>query len=274
MENIKILFTTFVGFSLLLSGCNEDTTNDTNTPPSKEDITIPVVVTPPTPVSSPYKSAGWYAKTEVAAVASDGTVYKHKTAGIFGELVQSSDEKDQHDIPGYDAALLQVIFLPSYSSDTVVGYFSEYKYFDVNSTDDKKVWTFQVKNQNTVDLSGQKITINLNGVYDVEYRDDRAKIEYLESEIIDTDKVAQLTLIDIDFQRSYSVDQIVDANLSMIDASGNPVHTRTFKWIYGTVDATDYATLAPQRASGRISTPEFTVTTTEQSFGKFGLPPK
>jgi len=286
MNKINMLIlTTLTGLSILLSGCSDTDEaskgegsvpikEDVKPPSKKDDIAVPPVVIP-TPIPNPYKVAGWYAKTEVTAIDSDGTVYQHKTAGVFGELVQSSDAQDQHDIPGYAPALFQVIFLPEFSTDTSTGYFSEYKNFDENSTNDKKVWTFQIKNQNTVDLSGDKIAINLNGIYDVKYRDDRGKVEFLESTITSSDKLDKLTLVDVDFQVEYSISQLANANLKMTDGAGTPVHTRTFRWVFGSVDSADYAALpAPRKSAGRVSSSDFTLATKTEKTGKFGVPPR
>ena len=269
------MLTTLTGLSLLLSGCSDSDGFSGSPSLEKDDNEESPIVTPPAPIPDPYKSAGWYAKTEVKAIASDGTVYEHKTAGVFGALVQSSDAKDRHDIPGYAPALFQVIFLPEFSTDTSIGYFSEYKNFDENATNAKKVWTFQIKNQNTVDLSGDKIAITLNGVYNVKYRDDRGKVEFLESKTTSTDKLGKLTLIDVDFQVHYSVSQLANANLTMTDSAGNPVHTRTFRWVLGSVETTDYTALpAPKRSAGRAGSSDFTLATKTEETGKFGLPPK
>ena len=277
MDNIKILvLSTVIGLNFLLTGCSDSDgfSSSQASLQEKDDTTSPVVGTP-APAIDPYRRAGWFARTGVQATDSTGTTYEHRSAGVFGALVQSSDGEDQHDVPGYGAALLQVIFLPDFSTDTVAGYYSEYKYFDLNDTGIKKSWTFQVKNQNTVDLSGQKIVIDLQGAYDVTYRDDRGQVEFRESSDINTSILSALTLVDVDYQTSYTVSELPDLNLTMNDASGTPVHTRTFRWVYGAVDTADYAVLpAPRRAAARVSITDFQTTTVNQASGKFGLPPQ
>jgi len=274
MNKIKIFtLATVVGLSLLVSGCSDS--DGYSTYPTKDDSENPPVIGPPTPAPDPYKSAGWFARTEVKAVDANGVVYEHKTAGVFGALVQSDDAKDQHDIPGYGPALFQVIFLPAFSTDMTAGYFSEYKKFDENSTQEKKVWTFQVKNQTSVDLSGEKFVIDLEGAYDVKYRDDRGHVEFEESSDVNTTILDRLMLIDVDNQTSYGVSELSGLELRMNDADGNPVHTRTFRWVLGSVDAADYAALpAPRRAAGRVASSEFEPEESATKSGKFGLPPQ
>jgi len=258
MKTKKLLLSAITFLAFLTSGCDENTMKDGGDVPT---------VTPPVKVD-PYKTAGWYGKTEVSATAADGKVYSHKSAGVFGELVQSSDDKDKHDIPGYGAAILQVIFVPEFTTDMDVGYFSDYKKYDEAGTP-KKVWTFQVKNQQIVDLSSAPIIINLNGVHDVQYRDDRGRVEYKESSTIDQAKVDELRLVDVDNNNSYTVNELAIANLTM-----QGLHTRTFRWVLGSVDSSDYNALpSAQRASARVASSDFQVVPVRVDGGKFGLPP-
>ena len=251
----------------MITGCSQSdgfSSSEVNTDDTDIETLNPSV---PSLAPNPYKPAGWYAKTEVSATASNGRVYQHTTAGVFGELKQSEDGQDQHDVPGYGAAILQVIMVPDFTTNMTVGYFSDYKKYEENSTT-KKVWTFQVKNQYAVNLADAPITIDIKGVYDVEYRDDRGKVEYKESTQVDTDKRNKLTLIDVDNAKEYTVIQLSSANLTM-----QGVHTRTFRWVKGTVDNTDYEPLSsPQRAAGRQIVSEFT--TAPETTSKFGDSPQ
>ena len=260
----KIVLSGIVALLFVISGCSENDNIDstTKTPSTPTDpIELPAVV-------DPYQAAGWYGRTEVTATAPDGTTYSHKSAGVFGKLVQSSDEKDQHDIPGYGPALLQVIFIPDFSTDTTAGYFSEYKHYD--GTNAKASWTFQVKNQQDVDLSTAPITIKLSAVHDVRYRDDNGTVTYKESSESNITLLNQLTLVDVDNGIEYSASDLQTAFLNM-----NGKHTRTFRWVLGTVESTDYEPLAaPQRAAGRENTPEFKPAPARQNGRKFGLPPQ
>ena len=260
----KIVLSGIVALLFVISGCSE---NDNINSPTKMPSTPADPIEPPA-VVDPYQAAGWYGKTEVTATASDGTIYSHKSAGVFGKLVQSSDDQDQHDIPGYGPALLQVIFVPDFSADITAGYFSEYKHYD--GTNAKASWTFQVKNQQDVDLSTAPITINLPVVHDVRYRDDNGTVTYKESSESNITLLNQLTLVDVDNSTTYTITELESATLNM-----DSKHTRTFRWVLGTVESTDYEPLpAPQRAAGRENTPEFKPAPARQSGGKFGLPPQ
>jgi len=261
-----ILFITISSLVVLSTGCSKEEDDATDEKPSTE---VPTPQ-PPVVIPDPYHAAGWYARTEVYATASDGTIYSHTTAGIFGQLVQSSDDQDQHDIAGYGPAILQVIFIPEFSTDTTIGFFSEYKNYDENSSE-KKVWTFMVKNQNTIDLSDAPITISLEGTFDVKYRDDQGKIEYKESTSSDGNITTDLHLVDVDNAADYTLDELPTANLSM-----QGLHTRTFRWVLGDVDSIDYEPLpSAQLSAGRNgSLSDFKAAPTRTSGGKFGLPPQ
>ncbi len=267
MTNIKKAVLATVTLSLLITGCGEDDIKDVNNGVIQPEIRV--IPDPVVPTPDPYKSAGWYAKIEVSATDTDGKVYNHKTAGVFGELVQSQDTKDQHDIPGYGSAIFQVVFPQTEWADDNGDYFSNYQHFDENS-EQKRVWTFQIKNQQTVDLSNAPITINLAGVYDVEYRDDRGSVEYKESKDVNNTKRQTLNLVDVDNTTSYTIDELATANLTMGDK-----HTRTFRWVLGSVDSTDYEPLpTPQRSAARTATSDFQAAPAKKSGGKFGLPPQ
>ena len=224
----------------------------------------------------PNKTGGWYGRTVVSATGTDGTVYQHSTAGIFGELLDSDEAVDQHDIPGFGTAILQVVF-PQDGGD----FFSNYQSFDET---DKRTWEFQIKNQVTVDLKDAPITIALPEVKKVTYKKVKGQIIYGD-EIIDNSKKAELTLLDVDNATSYTVEQLASANLSM-----QGLHTRTFKWVLGAAEQSDYEsdiTVVSNNVniaadSMSISSDESTITAdgfdlasvkTAQAGGKFGLPP-
>lgn len=255
----QIILSTLTAVMIFLGGCGESNTTDINTN----------IETPQAPVN-PYKTAGWYGKTQVSATDTNGKVYKHSTAGVFGELVQSKNDQDQHDIPGYGATTFQVILLPDFSTDTTVGYFSDYREYDEHSAE-KQVWTFQVKNQQTVDLSNAPIHISLDGIHDVKYKDDNGSITYKESQETNQTILNDLHLVDVDNQTEYTVTQLQTANLAM-----DRQHTRTFRWVLGSVDSSDYEALpSPQRAAGRSAiASDFKAPTQQKNGGKFGLPPQ
>ncbi len=265
----KILLSGFIILTLLVSGCSESEDSTV-----KSDTTIDNPIEQPIAID-PYKTAGWYGKTVVHATAEDGKVYSHKSAGVFGELVQSSDDKDQHDIPGYGPAKLQIVFYKPEWGDNNGYYFSDYRSYDDNS---KQVWTFQVLNtyveknpDYSVDLSHAFVTISLPAIYDVRYKEDNGGITYKESSESNITLLNRLTLVDVDNNTAYSVSELQTASLNM-----DGKYTRTFRWVLGTVDQDDYTPLAaPQRASGRNSAiTAFDVELIQQNSGNFGLPPR
>ena len=238
----------------------------------------------PLPPVDPYKPAGWYGKTQVSATAADGTVYSHTTAGVFGELLQSEEDKDKHDILGYDTSILQVVFPQTEWEDDNGDYFSNYKYYDEYSME-KRVWTFQIKNQHTVDLSNAPISITLEGIYDVKYKEEEnGRVEYKESTDVNQTLLGTLHLVDVDNQAVYTVDELKTASLTM-----DGLHTRTFRWVMGTVEQDDYlplsktteATVSKMSAYSAEDTADTTETSdfivkpeSQSAGGKFGLPPQ
>jgi hypothetical protein len=286
MKNIKtntIIMSSLTVFALLtFVGCDSGSnsvdnlvTNSLITPDN------PVVTTPDTveepipeviePTLDSYKTAGWYGKTEVTATASDGKVYNHSTAGVFGELIQSDDAKDQHDIIGYGSAILQVVFPQTDWGDDNGDYFSDYKKYDEESNE-KRVWTFQIKNQHTINLASAPISIKLDGTYDVTYKEENGKVEFKTSKTVNTAKQDTLNLVDVDNSTSYTLEELRAANLNM-----DGLHTRTFRWVAGVVDAGDYTPLVTAKVSAEISSKQIDTATfeeTEEKIGKFGLPPQ
>ena len=276
---------------LLLSGCggedSSDVSGNINNPlvdikdPSLIDTDEPI--SDPKPPVDPYKPAGWYGKTQVSATAADGTVYTHTTAGVFGELLQSDEDKDKHDILGYETSILQVVFPQTEWEDDNGDYFSNYLNYDEYSAE-KRVWTFQIKNQHTVDLSNAPITINLEGVYDVKYKEENGRVEYKESTDVNQTLLGTLHLVDVDNQAVYTVDELKTASLTM-----DGLHTRTFRWVMGIVEQDDYLPLSKttEAAVSKMSVysaedPTETTDTSDFSLkpesqragGKFGLPPQ
>jgi len=181
------------------------------------------------------KEAGWYMRTRVSAIADDGTVYEHNSAGVFGKLKQSKFKKDRHDIPAYGPAVLQVVF-PHYNwgEEDSGDYWSDYRKYTKKGQNKRAVWTFQIKNQKTVNLSNAEIHIKLDDAIKVNYVKENGNIRYIES---GTDKTMKerFTLVDVDNHQTYSVDELEYANLSM-DSN----HTRTFRWVRGDVKKKDF----------------------------------
>jgi len=219
---------------------------------------------------------GWYARTIVSATAPDGKVYSHSTAGVFGTLIDSEDSLDKHDIPSYGPSTLQVIF-PQADKEGADsnGYFSEYQSFSKEDTG-KRTWEFQIKNQDYPDLSSAPIHISLKGVYDLTYKKTDGKISYEESTKENSTKAQELTLLDVDNANYYTLEDLKTANLSM-----DGKHTRTFKWVLGTVEQSDY-TAAAATEDDEATIKAFAVSNkandisarSVKSGGKFGLPPQ
>jgi len=181
------------------------------------------------------KYAGWYMRTTVKATTADGTVYRHNSAGIFGELKQSKFKRDKHDIPAYGPAVLQVVF-PHYNwGEKESGdYWSDYRKYKKRRADKRAVWTFQIKNQKTVDLSNADIEIALKGAQNVDFVKEKGQIRYIETDV-DSSKRDAFTLVDVDNNQTYSVDELKYANLSM-----DGKHVRTFRWVRGNVKERDF----------------------------------
>ena len=222
------------------------------------------------------KIGGWYGRTIVSAKASDGKVYIHKTAGVFGQLIDSKSERDRHDISALGTAILQVVFPHGDWAEKSGDYFSNYQRYTKDGTT-KKSWVFQVKNQRTVDLSDAPLTIKLDAIHKVTYKKVDGGITYYENGGEDKALLQKLTLIDVDNGKSYSVDELATANLTM-----GGKHTRTFKWVLGGVDASDFTVdsasitvKSDMKKSQDMTVDGFDRSTLAQQEqgGKFGLPP-
>jgi hypothetical protein len=177
--------------------------------------------------------AQWYARTTVSAVNPDTqTVISHKTAGVFGQLHESIDAKDPHDIIGMGTktATLEVIFPQSEWGSDNGDYFSDYH----SVKEGRDSWTFQVKNMynpdRPVDLKDEAITIALDGVYTVESTIANGSTRYSEKLNRADERLEELTLIDLDNGVAYAVSELLNAEITM-----DGLHTRTFKWVLGAV---------------------------------------
>ena len=254
MKNIIIIGLT----ALMLIGCNSSTDNSGEDNPIVKD-----------PIAK--SSQEWYMKTVAKATADDTTEYVHNTAGIFGELKESLNGKDRHDISGYGTGILQVVFPHTEWEEDNGDYFSDYRTFTAG--DGKKVWTFQIKNQRDVDLSHAPLQLLLYGPYDVSSTDENGRVTYEETLSNDTSKKTSITLIDVDNQIAYSYEELKTLQLNM-----DGLHTRTFRWVLGTVEHDDYAPLTTSVAAKSMSlkstTGTFKMSSETVSNSKFGLPPQ
>jgi len=263
--------------ALFTAGCNTGTTTETTTNTAVEERT-PVAVdeTASTSTFSPLmvEKAGWYLRTTATATLSDGTTLEHKTAGVFGELDESEEGKDRHDIASYGGAAFQVRFInEALGEDTQ--YYSDYRKYD--GTDKKQVWTFVIINQKvddtTPDLSDASLKIEVEQMREVFKKEgDPFYIEDLAKST--EDKRQQLTLVDVDNQKTYSYEAWETTTLSM-----GKLHTRTFRWVLGDVDQSD---MEPLTAKTEMSAASKTTRSVEDEFAvsktvatsTFGTPPE
>jgi hypothetical protein len=260
---------------LFTAGCNTGTTSTAN---AIVEDSAPVAVdeTDVESIPSPLmvQKAGWYLRTTAKATLSDGTTLEHKTAGVFGELDESEEGKDRHDIASYGGAAFQVRFInEALGEDTQ--YYSDYRKYD--GTDKKQVWTFVIINQKVDDTTPNLADANLK--IEVEQMREVFKKEgdpfYIENLAKSTeDKRQQLTLVDVDNQKTYSYEALKTTTLSM-----GGLHTRTFRWVLGDVDQSDMEPLTAETEmsaaskSARSVEDEFAVSKTA-STSTFGTPPE
>ena len=176
--------------------------NPENTPPAK-------------------KQAGWYMRTVAKATLADGTEYVHQTAGVFGKLDESTNDKDRHDIAsmGSEKSIFQILFVHPEWDDADATYFSDYRKFD----NAKQVWNFKVRNPSSVNLADADLSLSVEGMYTVYKGTNNV---YEEEKASDNSKKTSLLLVDVDNQRTYSYDELKQANLGM-----DGKHTRNFQWV-------------------------------------------
>ena len=260
----------------LLAACDGSSESSTTAQTVIEDSTTTETTNEDnatTEAAPDYKSAGWYGKTMISATTVDGTVYTHNTAGIFGELIGSTEAKDSNDVPGYGTALLQVVFPQTTWGDDNGDYFSDYQSF-IEGESPKRVWTFQIKNQKTVDLKDASIRITLDGIYDVTYLEENGRIAYKESTTVNTDRTNKLTLVDVDNHTTYTPAELKTADLSM-----DGLNVRTFRWVKGDIEESDYTPLTvvvpaqSAKVSGQETQSVYKETVQETDIG-FGRPPQ
>jgi len=239
---------------LIINGCD---TNNVKV----DDASEVVIPTPPVE-----KVSNWYMKTVVDTTLSDGRNYSYKKGGVFGELKESNDGKDRYDVLSYGTGVLKVVFPQTEWEENDGDYVSDYH--GVKKEGEKRVWTFQVKNQsNDVDLSHSPLKLSLDGPYDVLFTD----ISFKEKLSKDTSKKTSITLVDVDNQAEYSYAELQTANLTM-----DGLKTRTFRWVLGSEDPSDYdAVSSPETkvANFSVSPHSAKISATSNPNDKFGLPP-
>lgn len=178
--------------------------------------------------------AGWYMRIRASAMTSIGREFHHDSAGVFGELVQSKDKNDRHDIASYGAATFQVVF-PHYDWEELSGdYWSDYRPYRVDKADRRAVYTFQIRNQNTVDLSNASLKLFIDEAQNVNFYKENGQVTYVETNT-NAKMFEKFTLVDVDNQRTYAIDELENADFSM-----EGLHTRTFRMVRGEVRKKDF----------------------------------
>ncbi len=206
----------------------------------------------------PGEPVGWYMRTVLSTTLPGGKKIEHRTAGVFGELDESSDGLDRHDIEAYGKAEFQVRFINE-NLKAGVEYFSDYRAYDGNTS--TKVWTFLVRNQTGHDLSGAMFRIALEGPYDIYRKDDGRFVEVLSSH---HEFRRRFVLEDVDHGTVYRGEELFGMD-------GR--HTRTFRWILADEEWTPSPFPAKLRAAARVKVDEFDAGVKTGS-SKFGLPPE
>ena len=235
-----------------------------------EDVSEPVGYMPEEVLTVEEKVSNWYMKTIVDTTLLDGANYRYQKGGVFGELDKSSDGKDQYDVLSYGTGVVQVVFPQTEWEEMSGDYVSDYH--AIQKEGEKRVWTFQIKNQSSeIDLSNAPIKISLEGPYDVDFANVNGYVRFKEKLSEDVSKKTSIMLVDVDMQTAYSYAQLQTANLNM-----GGLKTRTFRWVLGTVDLSDYeAVISPESktvndsALSRINK----IGALADPNDKFGLPP-
>jgi hypothetical protein len=227
------------------NGCNSSSTTDETT-------------TQPTTVESKsLEPSGWYMRVIVQATDENDKVYIHNSAGVFGELDESLDGLDKHDIPAKGSAVLQVRFVND-NLDNTQGYYSDYRSYDNNKT--KESWDIVVINDDSnVDLSNAPIQLEIEAQKDI-YR--KANGLYTETPSPDKTKLDNLKIIDLDNQVVYSYNDLKNANLSM-----DGKKERKFRLILGNIKQDDKVSFETKN----ILTKSYKIQTPTKGFG---LPPE
>ena len=160
-------------------------------------------------------------RTVVTAITPGGEKYTHDSAGVFGELRESRYKKDRHDIASMGSGILQVLFTPRWEENNAT-YFSDYRKRKRGHKHKERVWSFQVVDQKSVDLSDAYWTSQ--GI--MERPSTRKRL------------FKRLKLVDVDNHQVYRATNLENVTFDM---DGN--HTRTFRWVIGRVKPMDYKPL-------------------------------
>jgi hypothetical protein len=236
----------------LMYGCQSSSTSVASGSSSDSGANLPA----PT-VSAKILPDGWYARATVTAITPEGKIYKHTTAGVFGELKDSNDAQDRHDIEAINSGVVQILFVNE-ELESDKKYYSDYR--ELNDTK-KESWTLVVSNISGEDISDADIKLDISSIYDV-FRQNNSYIEKVSD---NQAKLQKMTLIDLDNNQTYSIDELQDANLNM-----DGKKDRYFRLVLGDVAESD-KTLPKLTKSLRMSKQ---VTQVSKDADTFGLPPQ
>jgi len=234
----------------LMYGCQSGSTSVDAGSDSGENIPVPTV-------SNKILPDGWYARATVTAITPEGKIYKHTTAGVFGELKDSNDAQDRHDIKAIETGVVEILFVND-DLEPDKKYYSDYREF--NDTQ-KESWTLVVSNISGEDITNADIKLDISSIYDVFTQNNR----YVEKVSDDQSKLQKMTLIDLDNKQTYSIDELKDANLNM-----DGKKERYFRLVLGDVSESDKA--QPKVAKSLKISKQ--VTQVSSDADTFGLPPQ
>jgi len=190
-------------------------------------------------------------------LSPDSKIYKHTTAGVFGELKDSNDAQDRHDIEAMNSGVVQILFVNE-DIEADKKYYSDYR--ELNDTK-KESWTLVVSNISGEDISDADIKLDISSIYDV-FRQNNSYIEKVSD---NQAKLQKMTLIDLDNNQTYSIDELQDANLNM-----DGKKDRYFRLVLGDVSESDKA----QPKVIKILKMSKQVTQVSNDSDTFGVPPQ
>jgi len=205
--------------------------------------------------------AGWYMRTVVTAILPNGKVYKHDSAGVFGELDGSTDKRDNHDIESYGVGTLQIRFV-NLKVDFQKEYFSDYRSY--TEEDEKRTWEFFVTNETGDDLSNAELRIEVEPMKEVLKKEGENRYVSVDA-ASDEDKRNSLILVDIDNQKTYSYAEVKGHVFNM-----DGKKTRSFRWVLnGSVTSDDMKKIYKLESM----TTQASTIAQPTADSKFGLPP-
>ena len=152
------------------------------------------------------------------------------------------------------------------SGSFIAGADTSYVTYDNDEdSSDKQVWTFQLKAART---SNFPITISLDGLYDVTYLEDDERVLFKDEKSNDNSRLDSLHLVDVDNGKSYTY-----AQLKTVDLSMDNLKKRTFRWVIGEPDNSDYEPVV-SKVTSDVQSKVIEAQTLSQPTSKFGLPPQ